>query len=85
MVSSKDGLVFLVPLKSPQWITIHEGDFIVLNLKCMGLGRSFPFSFQITCKKKNYNNFFKSNSITILYNVKYVYYIRYNVQILLHQ
>jgi hypothetical protein len=74
MVSSKDGLVFLVSLKGPQWITIHEGDFIILNLECTGLGRSFPFSFQIACKKKKiYNKNFKSNSIIILYNVKYVY------------
>jgi hypothetical protein len=53
MVSSKDGLVILVPLKSPQWITIHEGDFIILNLECTSLGRSLPFSFQIACKKED--------------------------------
>jgi hypothetical protein len=58
MVSSKDGLVLLVPSKSPQWITIHEGDFIILNLECTGLGRSFPFPFQIAMQKNKIYNFF---------------------------
>ncbi len=58
MESSKDGLVLLVPSKSPQWITIHEGDFIISNLECTGLGRSFPFSFQIAMQKNKIYNFF---------------------------
>jgi len=51
MASFKNGLVLLVLLKSLQWIAVHEGDFIILHLECTSLGRSFPFSFQTTCKK----------------------------------
>jgi len=62
---------------------MHGGDFIILHLECTNLRRSFPFSFQFTCKKNKIIIF--SKLIQLLYNVKYVYYIRYNIQILLHQ
>ncbi len=81
MASIKNGLVLLV-----LWIAVHGGNFIILHLEYTSLETSFPFSLQTTCKKKRFIIiFFKINSIIILYNVKYVYYIRYNVQILLHQ
>jgi hypothetical protein len=54
MAPFKNGLVLLVLLKSPQWIVIHRGDFIILHLECASLGRSFPFSFQTTCKTKRF-------------------------------
>jgi hypothetical protein len=38
--------------KNPQWITVHGGDSIILDLECTNLGRPLPFSFQTTCKKK---------------------------------
>ncbi len=47
-------------IKRLQWIAVHEGDFIILHLECRSLGRSFPFSFQTTCKKKDLYIFFQN-------------------------
>ncbi len=40
--------------------SVHEGDFIILHLECRSLGRSFPFSFQTTCKKRRFIIFFQN-------------------------